>query len=58
MRGRIKMEVPDWYDVEEKHLRDEKLDPLEQFVHNNEPAGSSGVKWRNSLQELINFILE
>lgn len=35
---------------------DGTFDPLELFVYDNEPAGDEDQKWRESLQNVVNYV--
>jgi hypothetical protein len=48
-----KVEVPSWDDAEEKFYAG-TADPIEEFVHNNEPAGKSrSVQFRAELKAAL-----
>jgi hypothetical protein len=55
--------LPDWFDISEKydHIKEgstphEKLDPIEEFILYNEPAGPDSDKFRAQLSSLIKYV--
>jgi hypothetical protein len=43
----------DWSEVSAKVDAKEPLDPVEQFIYDNEPAGDESKDWRKSLQAAL-----
>lgn len=49
--------LPSWWEVNDKLDEGEKLDPLEQFIFDNEPAGEENEReFRKQLSTLVCFL--
>jgi hypothetical protein len=52
------MEIPEYTYVREKDRKGDLLNPLEQFIRNNEPYGDDDDKdFRSDLQKLVNYLV-
>jgi hypothetical protein len=49
------MILPDWETINRKRDAGETLNPLEQFVYENEPAGGDDVVFREALLAAIDY---
>jgi hypothetical protein len=49
-------ELPTWFDVGVAKDNGDDLTPLEQFIHEQEPAGLPGEQFREQLLAVINDI--
>jgi len=47
------MELPYWDECDEKMKKGEELNPIEDFILNNEPSGNEDKKWREDLLKAI-----
>ena len=51
------MEMPTWEELDEQVDRYEELNPLEQFIYDNEPASRvDSDKFRNGLRTAIAWV--
>lgn len=61
-KKKVNFELPAWEDLNQKidgttfDLDD--FNPLERFIHNQEPAGDKDVEFRNQLKAAIEFVLK
>lgn len=55
----MKITLPEWMDVTRKHEAGAVLNPIEQFVLDNEPAGiEHEEKFRSGLIAALNFVTD
>ena len=47
--------LPDWKKVSDKVYAGVSLDPVEQFIYDEEPSGYEGGVWRTKLQAALYF---
>lgn len=51
------MILPTWTEAHEKDNKREKLNPLEKFIHDHEPAGIEDTKlFRGQLESVLKFL--
>ncbi len=48
--------LPHWQNCQDKTTQGEPLNPLEQFIYDNEPAGKQDVGFRKQLRAMIEFM--
>lgn len=47
--------LPEWDALHDKAVKGISLDPLEEFIHDNEPAGLDDEYWRANFQRALYF---
>ena len=47
------MRLPSWSQCDAKLSAGEELTELEEFIHNNEPAGPQDREWRQHLSDVL-----
>ena len=52
------IDIPLWFEVDAMKERGTDLNPLEKFVHSNEPAGDYDSEWRSDLQNMLEFVVK
>lgn len=55
------IELPEYDEVAKKakQLGEDELNPIEKFIHDNEPAGIEGeTKFRTELQTMLDWAIE
>jgi len=50
------MHLPRWQHCQDKTAAGEKLNPLEVFIYDNEPAGNQDVKFRKQVRGMIEYL--
>jgi hypothetical protein len=53
----MSLTLPTWDKVSDKIDHSEKLNPLEQFIYDNEPA-EDDEQWRESLELAIEYVTQ
>lgn len=52
------MELPNWDTLDKKALEGQSLNPIERFIHDNEPSGFGDMLWRAQLQRALEHAIE
>lgn len=48
----------EWLNVSSDIDNNIELNPIDQFIYDNEPAGVIDDAWRKSLEEMLEFVIE
>lgn len=50
------MKIPEWMDVDRKVQAGVALNPVEQLIHSNEPAGGDDKRFRQEVSNAFDFV--